>query len=261
MNGLTRSLAIMDLFTAERPVWTAESIILACGLSRPTGYRYVRELLGTGLLVRVSAGEFRLGARIIELDRQIRHADPMLLHGMGVVGDLVTDTGCDVMLAALYGDRIVTTHQEPGLERLRLSFGRGQALPLDRGAGSKVILAHLKGARLARLYQPRAVAFAAVGFATSLAELRIRLAAIRRAGHAVSTGELDHGFSGVAAPVFDRDGEILGAVIAALSTARVANADFAALAGQVIAAAARLTANIAAAVSLPAAVPRRQRAA
>jgi DNA-binding IclR family transcriptional regulator len=261
LNGLARSLAIIDLFSAERPVWTAESIIQARGLSRPTGYRYVRELLSTGLLIRVGAGAYSLGPRIIELDRLIRHADPMMVHGMGVVGDLVATTGCDVMLAALYGDRIVTTHQEPGLERLRLSFGRGQALPLHRGAGSKIILAYVKPARLARLYEPRAAEFAAVGFGASLGDLRASLATIRRAGHATSAGELDPGFHGLAAPVFGNDGEILGSVIVALSTTRLAITDLAALTRHVIAAAARLTASIAAATSLPPPDPLQRRAA
>jgi DNA-binding IclR family transcriptional regulator len=43
---------------------------------------------------------------------------------------------------------------------------------------------------------------------------------------------------GLAAPVFGRDGEILGSVIAALSTARVAITDLAVLARNVTAAAA-----------------------
>ena len=261
MNGLARSLAIMDLFTAERPVWTADLIIQACGLSRPTGYRYVRELLATGLLIRVGAGEYSLGPRIIELDRLIRHADPMMVHGMGVIADLVGATGCDVMLAALYGDRIVTTHQEPGLERLRLSFGRGQALPLFRGAGSKIILAYLKPARLARLFEAHAAEIAAVGLGGTLAELRGHLAGIRRAGHAVSTGELDPGFYGLAAPVFGRDGEVLGSVIAALSTARLAITDVRALTRHVTAAAGRLTASIAAANSPPPIFPKQRDAA
>ncbi len=250
VNGLARSLAIMDLFTADCPVWTADAIIQAHGLSRPTGYRYVRELLATGLVIRVGAGEYSLGPRIIELDRLIRNADPMMVHGMDVIADLVATTGCDVMLAALYGDRIVTTHQAPGLERLRLSFGRGQTLPMHRGAGSKIVIAHLKPARLARLYAPRAAAFAELGL-SSLGELRTSLAAIRRAGHAVSEGELDPGLFGLAAPVFGRDGDILGCVIIALSTVRLAITDRAALTERVTAAAAQLTGRIAGATSLP----------
>ena len=67
MSSLARMLSILDLFGARAPVLSAEEIIARRNYSRPTGYRYVRELVAAGLLVRAPGG-YSLGPRIIELD-------------------------------------------------------------------------------------------------------------------------------------------------------------------------------------------------
>ena len=70
-------LKVLDLFTEEAPALTADEIIARLKYSRPTGYRYVRELVAAGLLVRAPHG-YALGPRIIEFDRLIRRHDPLL---------------------------------------------------------------------------------------------------------------------------------------------------------------------------------------
>ena len=37
MTSLNRMLSVLDLFTAERPVWEADRIVEALGCSTPTG--------------------------------------------------------------------------------------------------------------------------------------------------------------------------------------------------------------------------------
>ena len=48
MSSLSSALAVLRLFSADDPVWTAERIIERLGYTRPTGYRYVRELVHAG---------------------------------------------------------------------------------------------------------------------------------------------------------------------------------------------------------------------
>ena len=89
LSSLTSTLAILALFSASDPVWSAERIIEQLAYSRPTGYRYVRELVSAGFLVRVAPGSYSLGPRIIELDYQIRQSDPLLKAGLPVIHGLV----------------------------------------------------------------------------------------------------------------------------------------------------------------------------
>jgi DNA-binding IclR family transcriptional regulator len=218
-------LAVLDLFTAARPVWTAEDIIAELGTSRPTGYRYVRELVAAGLLMRLTGGLYHLGPRIIELDYQIRATDPVLHAGQPIMKTLADRTGCHVLLSSIYGEQVLNVHHEPGIEPLTIKFDRGVPLPLLRGATSKAILAFLPRSRLKRIYDRHAAAIAAAGLGHTWDDFRRALAAIRRAGHAYTGGELDPPNVGIAAPVLAADGEVIGSLTLVTLDKRWALAD------------------------------------
>jgi DNA-binding IclR family transcriptional regulator len=205
-------LAVLDLFTAAQPVWTAEDIIAKLGTSRPTGYRYVRELVAAGLLMRLTGGLYHLGPRIIELDYQIRSTDPVLQAGQPIMKALADRTGCHVLLSNMYGEQVLNVHHEPGIEPLKIRFARGVPLPLFRGSTSKAILAFLPRGRLKRIYERHAGEIAEAKLGRTWEEFRQALAAIRRVGVAYSSGELDPPNVGNAAPFFAADGEVLGSL-------------------------------------------------
>src|SRR4029453_359660 len=67
MTSPARVLAILNLFSEERPVWHTDEINETMGYTRATGYRYVKDLVEAGFLRKVSAGRYSLGPRTIEL--------------------------------------------------------------------------------------------------------------------------------------------------------------------------------------------------
>ncbi len=225
-------LAVLDLFTESQPTHAAEEIARRLKYSRPTGYRYVRELVGAGLLVR-SPGGYALGPRIIELDWVIRKGDPVLTASRDAVQDLSQKLGCDVTQMGLYGERIVTIRHQQGPEPLEIGFDRGRPMPLFRGAPSKAILAFLPRARLERLFAKHH----ARGFPAFFKEMQ----AIRRAGYAVSFGELDAGKVGVGAPVFRRDRSVAGSLCLVLTAVRYETANHALLIDKLLESAARIS--------------------
>lgn len=209
-------LAVLDLFTEEHAILSADEIAGRLKYTRPTGYRYVRELVGAGLLVRAPHG-YALGPRIIELDWLIRTRDPLLTASRDAVRELSQRLGCDITQMGLYGDRIVTIHHERGPEPLEISFDRGRPMPLFRGAPSKAILAFLPRARLERLYGKHY----RKGFPKFFKEMQ----AIRKAGYAASFGELDPGKVGIGAPVFRRDRTVAGSLCLVLTQVRYETAN------------------------------------
>ena len=244
MSSLKRMLAVLDLFSEDAPVWTAEGVIDRLGYSRPTGYRYMRELCAAGLLRRSTGALYVLGTRVIELDYQIRVTDPALIAGRRVMRALAADTGCDVMLASLFGDHVVTVHQEHGSEGVSATYGRGRRLPLYRGMMSKTILASLPRARLRRLYNLDPKAAAKAGFARDWDELVDRLKDIRAEGHCVTRGELDPGLVGTGVPVLVDRGQPPGSLGVVMSKQRFALTDQARLVALLHEAAARIGAAL-----------------
>ena len=222
-SSVARVLRVFDLLTVDEPALSADQIVERLGTSRTTGYRYIRELCSAGLLSRVG-GAYALGPRIIELDYVIRQFDPILAASAPIVRELRETAGCDVLLASIFGDRIVATHHEQGGDRTEISFGRGRPMPLFRGAGSKAILSCLRPARQRELFERNRHAAAAAGFA-SWDAFKAEMLAVRRQGLAVSTGELDAENVAVAAPIVPDSRSAPGCVIAVFAKSRYAIAD------------------------------------
>jgi len=215
LTTVDRALGVLRLFTADRAEWTVEAAARELGLSQTTAYEYFRSLVDSGLLSTYKTGLYVIGPAIIELDRQTRRCDPLILAARDEMNRLATTISDDdvVLLCRLYKLTVMCVDQRaPAIPRQLISYERGRPMPLERGAASKVILAHLPPRVLSR-YHKQTHANAAH---PSWAEFRKPLRAIRKAGLCISHGELDQGRIGVSAPVF-ADGEIVGSIGLVLS--------------------------------------------
>jgi DNA-binding IclR family transcriptional regulator len=212
MSSLERMLALLDLFTDAKPVWSVDEVAAKFGYTRSTAYRYVRELADAGLLTPAEVGRYSLGPRIIQLDRQLRMTDPLLKAMELLKPDLPRSSREQMwLLCRLFRDSVICIEQV-GQVRQGISFSRGYPMPLFRGATSKVILAFLPERHLTKLYldNPRLVNDAGLG--ATWQEFKASLRQIRQQGYAVSVGEVDAGVFGIAAPVFDGNGKVVASV-------------------------------------------------
>ena len=178
MASADRILQILGLFTPARPAWTPQEAAQALKLSRASAYRYFAQLEEAGFIEPAPGRRFALGPRIIELDRQIRLADPLVQASVDEMQKLARETGGIALLCRLHKDRVLCIHQERGARAPRfVSYERGRAMPLHRGATSKVILAFLPP-------EPKA------------------LEQIRRERLSIAYGEVDPDACGIAVPLF-----------------------------------------------------------
>lgn len=243
-NSLKRMLELLDLFTPAAPVWSAEALMRYTGASRSTVYRHVRALHEAGLLRPVASGNYIIGPRVIELDRQVRQTDPLFMAGEVPMKRLVTDTGHSALLCALFSDSVMCVREELAANRPPNLFARGQRRPLFTGAASKIILPYLPPHQLRSLYAKHKKAVATAGLGSDWAEFRANLAQIRRQGHLVTIGEFNPGLLGLSAPVFNHAGHILGSIgISGVATA-FRKVDMDAVSALVKGAAAEVTARI-----------------
>lgn len=244
MSSLARMLAVLDLFDEGAGTWTAEAIAQRLEISVPTAYRYVRELSAAGLLRRDAGGTYVLGPRVIELDHRIRVGDPLIIASREPMRDLADETGCDVVLATIYGQNIVTVHQEAGSQRISASFGRGRRMPPFRGMMSRNILSALPRARLKKLHDAGADKARAEPFARDFDTLLAEMRRIRRAGYCVTRGELDPGLVGIGVPLASPEHRIIASLGLIIGKQRYAAFDEKRLATLIRAAADRIIANL-----------------
>src|SRR6476660_745141 len=106
-GSLAKMLQILEFFSEAGPVWSTADLIEAMQTSRSTGYRYIKTLHDAGLLTTVRNGYYTLGPRIIEMDLQIRTADPLLLASHGVLEELVDTIGHSALLCTAFRDSVL----------------------------------------------------------------------------------------------------------------------------------------------------------
>ena len=218
-----RILSVLGLFTVDEPEWTVEDAAKKLHVGGATAYRYFSELTNVGLISPVGDARYALGPAIIQMDRQIQICDPMLGVARSVMVDLVqyAPEGSTLLLCRLFHDRVMCVHQVIGRgPQSPVSYERGRLMPLYRGATSKIILAHIPARHLKVLYGHDAVEIAKLHLGENWGEFRSTLAKLRRVGVCVTRGEIDSGRVGVAAPVFDADGLVLGSLSYVVPIAR-----------------------------------------
>ena len=211
-NSLARMLALLDLFTAAAPTRSVTDLVNYLGTSRSTSYRYIKALHDAGLIEAVASGNYVLGPRIVEFDRQIRMTDPLYKSGGKVLALLSEKTGHSALLCALYSDslmciRDVRVEGSPGN-----LFSRGQRRPLFSGAASKIILPYVPIHRLRSIFKTHQRNIALAGLGTSWQGFRDNLAAMRKDGFVISHGEFNTGVFGISAPVLNADALVVGSI-------------------------------------------------
>jgi len=213
MSSLVRLLSILDLYSEAAPIWTLEEIIAETGFSRSTAYRYVKELCESGLLMAIGNGAHVLGPRVIEFDRQIRNCDPLLMAAHKVLPSLEKYFGDHVLLlCSLYGDKVLSIHQQPQNTELHVSYTRGRPMPLFYGATAKVILAHLPERKLVKLFLGRRLEISKAGLGSEWEDFKLTLQKLRDAGYSETHGEVDKGMIGVGVAIFAPDKHVIGSL-------------------------------------------------
>ena len=206
-TSITRVLGILDLFTPDTPVWTADMLMEQLGLARATVYRYVRALCDSGFLAAVSGAGYVLGPRFIEFDRSIRLADPLLQIVPPVMAELRDVVNGGQLLCAFYGLRVLSVLQDKTDPNITMSMERGRPFSLFTGSPSRVILAHLPTYQLRNLALNHQKEIAAAGLGENWQEFRDNMRAIRRTGF-VAASDIDKALIGISAPIFQAPGAV-----------------------------------------------------
>lgn len=245
MSSQEKMLSLLDLFSVEEPVWSAEDMVARTGLPPSTFYRYLKSLHQAGLLARVGSGSYVVGPRVLAMDRISRLSDPVYIVGSPVIRALSQSTGFSSLLSVLYSDSVMCVQQEAAVDAPEGLFGRGQQRPLVAGATANIILANLPPHQLRSVFAKQRERIVQAGLGNDWEVFRANLRTIRQQGFSLSLGEYRPGIAGIAAPLFNRDGEVLGSIALASSTQSPRLTAFRALAPEVIDAAAEISRGIA----------------
>lgn len=192
MTRTHRVLDVLRMVADDGPGLNAVQIAERLGCARATAYRCIADLERSGLIERSNESAYVLGPTIVELDRQIRLSDPLVRAAQPVMRGLCERTGGAILLCRIHGHKVLCVHQCSGPRAPRsISYERGRAMPLYRGATSRAILAHLDARHIETLVRIDAQGLLAAGFASTIPALTAQLADLRRQAVFRTEGELD----------------------------------------------------------------------
>lgn len=193
------------------------------------------ELETPGQLWHIGSGAFRVGSAFLRRAKVTERA-------RGPMRALMRDTGETAHLGILAGDAMMFVAQLESEQAIRAFFPPGTLGPMHGTAAGKALLAWLPEERRSAI-----IAAGGLGRFTSLTigspELLERnLAQARARGFAIDDQEHAEGMRGVAAPVFDAQGEVVAALGVSGPAFRLGLSDAARFGGLVVAAADEVTA-------------------
>ena len=217
MTTSDKLLAVLKLFTVQETHWSVAQAAHALDLPVSTTYRFFKSLANAGLISPFASGSYVLGPSISRLDRQQRLTDPLLKAARPELARIAAafDGRVVAFLCRLFKTDVICVHQECGKASLAIGYERGRPMPLFRGSASKVILAHLPARQLHSLYRSTPREFATAQLGETWTQVKVRLQAIRSAGHCITTGEVDTGIRGISVPLFLGENKIIGSFTAA----------------------------------------------
>ncbi len=200
-GALQRAVELLGRLGEQPSELTVAELASDAGMPTSTAYRLLAELEQHGLVARGADRTIGLGTRLVALGRTAEEAlrERLVEPARAVMAELSADTGETAILTAPCGPEAIVLHAvETDRHSVRLSYPQFRRAPMHRGASGKILAAYLEPAERERLVE-----------AVGSPKLERELARIRRAGFVITTGEIDAGAVGLAAPILDRRGRLL----------------------------------------------------
>jgi DNA-binding IclR family transcriptional regulator len=219
---LDKVMAILQSFTGDLSRVEPRALAAELGLSPPTVYRLMKAMAQHGLLEQDGNG-YRLGVTLLHLgarvadDLEVRHvARPHLER-------LRDCTQENAELHLRHGSSRVPVEVMPSRLNLRTMGQVGVPFPVHVGASAKVLLAWLDADEAESLARGSHAGHPSHGEDAEFdaGHLARQLAQVREQGWASSDGEREVGVASVAAPVRDRFGMVMAALVLAGPSARL----------------------------------------
>ena len=211
--ALSRGLALLEAFSAERPSLTLSELSKAVGLSRSSTYRLVYTLEDMGFLLRDKGSKsYRLGTRILGLGFAYLASQELVELARPHLEALRDRTNCSAHLGVVEGTELIYVVRVPDRKALTSHIRVGSRLAAHATSMGRAILSHLPESEIRRRFAGVPLQAFTSHTATDVESLIALLEADRARGYILSRSAFAEGIASVAAPVRDADGEVVAAI-------------------------------------------------
>ena len=207
--GLEKGLSIIECFDDANPRLTPSQAGERCGMTRTAARRYLLTLahLGyvatDGKLFWLTPRVLRLGQSYLESARLPRIVQPFLQR-------VTAGTQEIAYVSVLDGDETVYIARNGSNRSMNTGFVLGARVPAQVTAAGMLMLAMGDAQELEHWLATKALKAYTSHSITSKERFRVEFARIRANGWAISEQQLELNYRGIAVPLLDRHGDLVG---------------------------------------------------
>ncbi len=209
--GLEKGLTLLLAFDADHPRLTASQAGQRCGMTRTVARRLLLTLLHLGF-VRTDGKLYWLTPRVLRLGQAYLASSRLARAVQPFLQRVTSATGEAAYLCVLDGDEAVAIARNGPWPALGVGYLPGARLPAHLTAAGLVLLAAQPEPRLAAWLDGCELAAWTPFTQTNPARLLQNLGTVREQGAALVDQQAHAGQRGVAVPLTDLQGQVVGAI-------------------------------------------------
>ncbi len=214
VQSVDRAISVLEIL-AQRGEAGVSEVAGEIDVHKSTAFRLLGALESRGLVEQAGErGKYRLGFGIVRLAGAVTGRIDITQQSRPVCEELATEIGETVNIAVLQEHYAVNLYQVRGPGAVTAQNWVGQLTPLHATSSGKVLLAHLPAKERAALLAQTGLKKVTPHTITAKTKLEKNLAEVRERGYAWAMEELEVGLHALAAPIRNRDGDVVAAVSA-----------------------------------------------
>ena len=210
---VSRAFKLLRAIAAGDSVTNMSDTARKLGLSRTTLIRLIATLEAEQMIEKRADGTgYKLGLGIAGLAGQALVSSDIVQTGDPIIRRLAEQLSLSAHIGVLDGRHVLYVARRTPNVHLVSNVGIGSRLPAHATTLGRIILAFTPANDVSRLFNGVRLEPATDKTPTTLAALRLQIEADHTAGIAWSDAHFEIGISSAAAPIFDRNGAIAGAI-------------------------------------------------
>jgi len=207
LRVINRVCDILNCYSVDETSFTVTDISQKIGLPKSTTYRIIQALTSKGLLDNVDAHQYTLGHQLIRWGFISQSSINLRNLALPTMTSLMEATGETSILSMRFGYTGIWIEMVECRQPVRLVMRIGERLSLHAGASSKILWAFLPEKQIDDILEIIELLPLEKNTITDPHKMREELAEIRKRGYAISFEETDKESMGVAAPIYNHQGQ------------------------------------------------------
>ncbi|MGW2746264.1 IclR family transcriptional regulator [Streptomyces sp. NPDC001450] len=214
VQSVDRAISVLEIL-AQRGEAGVSEVAAEIDVHKSTAFRLLGALEARGLVEQSGErGKYRLGFGIVRLAGAVTGRIDITQQSRPVCERLAEEIGETVNIAVMQEHYAINLYQVRGQSAVTAHNWVGQLTPLHATSSGKIMLAHLPAEDRAALLTEAGLKKLTPHTISSKAKLEKNLAEARERGYAWTLEELEIGLHAMAAPIRDREGQVIASISA-----------------------------------------------